>query len=527
MITDRKSSSIALLRMFTDFNLKTWWRSLQGSQFAMILFFGAMMLLIFYQFIQFGVILLRSESMEMIRQLYPWFDKNAYLFVHLMLINTVLTFQFLFTKISRLQITENRKLLALGFPLLYMKRYINLAGFLHPMNLAFHLFWFFYLGSLAGGLVEYLMMLAFIPFIYSLYMTIKWRFRQLFERISGWLSAAGYLFFFILYFVFILRVDRYARLTDEPEVLFAGLMEWTVYSPGALYFLFEGSAVAFFIKIILLVIIVAAAWMFSLELNRQTLFSLKSPMAADKPGKERSWFPVFRKLFGRTGGKNQFYIWSHPYAKAQLFTSLLFPGIFLFLAATIDLEGMGFLVAFFLTMIPVMIMALMMTNIYGFENRELLLSIQFPVRIEDLLFEKIKAAFKVVILFLLVSVLLIPVYYSGALNQLQIAIGIIFIFLFYFNYMLGSAFKNYAKIEKVSLYSLSNPIIPQSTNFFIFITILLFGALIFPVIEAVQQIHILLITAAAGFMGYKVLKRLKILEYNFRQNLIPKLWNEL
>lgn len=527
MITNQKAHSIALLRMFVDFNLKTWWRSIKGSELAVGIFFGLVIMLLFAQVIQFGIIILRAETISAIREIYPWFDDNVLLSVHLLLINSMLLLQFFFTKISRLQLTENRKLLGLGMPFRYLNRYLNLAGFLHPINLLFHLFWLIYLTRLASSTLQLLMVLIYVPLIYGIYMCIKWWFRSLFEKLSGWISAAGYIFLFGVYLLFVFGIMGMDLFGDNPQELFNTLVGWLLYTPAyPLYLLFAGGYSIALTTLLLLIMLVAFT-LVSLELQRQTTITLKTPLASGNPGSAKSFFPWFKKLFGHEGGKSQYYIWNQSYARMQMATALFFPALFLIVVGTSADDSLMVLVSLFLALVPAMALVLMMTNLYGFENRELLLSIQFPVSLSDMLKQKIYAAVKVAGTFLFIALLALAYFVHDPVNYVQQSAAILFIFFFYLNYKITGAFKHYKKIEKVSLYALSSPIIPQSVNFFIFFTIILFGLLLFPVFETIQWLHISLIIAGAGYLLFSILRKLGKLDRSFRKQLIPKLWNEL
>lgn len=516
-----------MVRLFIDFNLKTWWRSLKGSDLAIALFFSAFLLLIFAQVIQFVIILMRAETISAVREIYPWVDDNVLLVTHLLLINSMLFIQFIYTKVSRLQLTENRKLLGLGMPFKYINRYLNAAGFLNPINLLFHLFWMIYLGLMVTSQLQLLLVLIFIPLFYGICMSIKWWFRELFEKLSGWLAAIGYIMLFVLYLFFVFSITGMELVTDDLQEIFAGMVSWLVYTPGYLVYLLFSDARSVLQVSLLIALLAIALFIIAKELQRQTAATLKSPLSSGKPGNTKSYFPWYKKLFGHEGGKSQYYIWSHPYARMQMATAFIFPVMFLYVAATAGDDSFQFMTSMFLALVPAMALILMLTNLYGFENRELLLSIQLPVTLKELIWQKIKAVIKVAGFFLLLALLVLPFYVSNPVTYLQQSAAIFFIFLFYLNFKITSSFRHYKKIEKVSLFALSSPIIPQSVSFFIFITIILFGILLFPVIESIQWLHILLILAGVAFLFFSIVRKLGKLDITFRKQLIPKLWNEL
>ncbi|MDX1592063.1 MAG: hypothetical protein R3283_08870, partial [Balneolaceae bacterium] len=106
-----------MLREFARLNTILWWRSLQSVEVAAILFYSLFLLLILGQFIGVAITLIIAPDITAVRETYPWYTQEVNLMFNLIFINLLWLNQVFFTKISRLRLTDNRKLLGLGMPL--------------------------------------------------------------------------------------------------------------------------------------------------------------------------------------------------------------------------------------------------------------------------------------------------------------------------------------------------------------------------------------------------------------------------
>ncbi len=481
-------------------------------------------MLIFFQFVQLALLFLTAENASVIQEVYPWFDENAWVLFHLALINMVWFMQFGFTKMTRLQLAENKKLIALGFPLKKVVQYINLTGFLHPLNVLFHLFWLIYFTSLANSLTGLFATLLFIPASYLMFIIIKWKLHKLLDKISGPLKWIGGTLLFVITVV-ALAGDQIFTL-ENPEQLIQQLYGVFVYTPGMLFYTFftEGSPVI--LSAASLFLAVSVIWMF-FEVTRQTREALVTPFATETSEKSRSFLRQFITLFGHEGGKSQFYIWSHPYAQTQAGFALLFPAFYLLVVADAGLPGANYIVPMFFTMMPVIICVVMISNLFGFENRELLLSLQFPVKRTNMLAEKLNAAFIVGAFVATAGFVGVLFFFKSPIHLIQVMMGITLIFLIFFNYLMKRSLLHYKKIESVSMFSMSNPVVAQSLSFLSIFGILFLSALVFPVYESIQLFHISAIIAANVYVLIIIRRNLKKFPAIFKKRLIPQLWNEL
>ena len=96
-----------------------------------------------------------------------------------------------------------------------------------------------------------------------------------------------------------------------------------------------------------------------------------------------------KRVFGLNAGKYYYYVMIHPYNKLQLLTLAVVPVVYVPLLLQIKYEAaQTILIPTILAGIPVALLAMGMANMYGYENRELLLHLQFPVKLEKQLKER-------------------------------------------------------------------------------------------------------------------------------------------
>jgi hypothetical protein len=93
-----------------------------------MIFYSLFMALLAWPALQ-GVYLISSVSdVSEIQQTFPWLNDDLFLLIQLAIVNTIWIGQLLLVKPGRLRIEENRKLLAMGYPLGKLANYLNAAG---------------------------------------------------------------------------------------------------------------------------------------------------------------------------------------------------------------------------------------------------------------------------------------------------------------------------------------------------------------------------------------------------------------
>jgi hypothetical protein len=515
-----------MFRLFYEINGKLWWRSLRSVEIGAVFFYSLFLLLIFGQFLGVAMTLLFAPDMDAVREAYPWYTEEVQLMFHLVFVNLIWFAQLFYTKISRLRLNDNRKLLALGMPIGKLTSYLNLAGFFHPVNLMFNLFWIIYLGLMTSSMSHLILVALLIIVNYGLINSFKWRFKRVTSKYSGWSTGALGLIFMVI--VLLATQINLAPFMLQPETLAPYMNQWLIFSPGMIFYSVASGAMSQLMIIVASAFLALICLLLLVDLNAHTQMALLTPAASSEAqnNRKKSGIETFFKWLGHQGGKYFYTVWNHPYSKTQIILTYVFVIPYIAFVAGGGAGG-GFLVSVLLTLIPVIFLMVLLANMFGFENRELLLSLQAPVSRDFLIIERFKAAVKITMIGLLTVYLIIPFLYDTLMTMVQVMMGVLFICMIFVHYVLNSSMSNYKKIESVSLMSVSNPVVPASVNFTGMVMVLILGALTFPVLEGVQMYHILALAAANVILAVLFIKKLDRISNTFNQKVIPHLWNEL
>ena len=513
-----------MFKLFIQINTKIWKDSLTGLKIFSFVIYALLGLLFFGQFVGIALLIMFAPNIEVVQELYPWFTEEMQFFAHLFFINSIWFTQLFFTKISRLHLSENRKFLAFGMPLKKLTNYLNIAGFLQPIHLFFSIFWIFYLGLFAQTFIQYFIVILLVVVNYGIISSFKWRLKNAsidYLKLTNALMATV----IIALVVTLSYVDLNSTI-GQPERFADLFLPWIQFTPGGLLYTLSGHPFELTSSLLIIALLTAALVTLSFDLYYHTKSSLLNSFGTQKKQKVSKRIRLYTKIFGRQGAKFFHSVWSHSYTKNQLLITFVITGMYIFLFHDGTSAG-DVIVGVFLTFIPVMILMLFMTNMFGFENRELLLVIQSPVKTADVAIERVKTSLICTIFGFAVIVITTPFLYSAPATNIQIYTGALFICLVFLNYLLHSSIKNYEKIEDVQLSSLSNPVIPASVTFTAMFIILLLGLVSFPVINQFQWTHIILLSICNCILLYLFWKRLRNIINPFKSQVVPRLWNEL
>lgn len=513
-----------MTKLFLELNGKLWWRSLRTVEVGAILFYSLFLLLVFGQFVGVGFTLIFATDHSAVQEQFPWFTEEVQFMTHLLFINLVWFAQLFYTKISRLRLNDNRKLLAMGMPLHRLINFMNIAGFLHPVNLLFNLFWFIYLGLMATTVVQAGMVSILIVLNYGLVNAIKWRFKKFTAGNSNRVNGLYGLIIMVLV-IFLVQVDLQGYFS-QPDIIAPVINDWLIYTPGMVIYSSATWTPGQLNVLVIFITVLICGFLLQRDLYLQTEKALLTPVASESDEKEKSGVGFFMKWLGQQGGKYFYSVWKHPFSKTQILLTYFFVVPYIVFVST-GTENGGFMTSILLSLIPVIFLMVLMANMFGFENRELLLTLQAPIKRDQIIKERLKTSFIVTVIGLLSVLIFIPFLYYSALTMLQVFTGVIFITLVFAHYVFQSSITNYKKIEDVSLMSVSNPVVPASVNFTGMFIVLILGMVTFPVLEDIQWFHIAAILAGNVILLILYIKKLKRVSDSFNKKVIPQLWNEL
>ncbi|MEX0822851.1 MAG: hypothetical protein WD008_00605 [Balneolaceae bacterium] len=513
-----------MFKLFIRLNTRLWWRSLKGAEFAAIIFYTLFLLLVLSQVIVVAVSLLFVQDIALVREQYPWFTEEVQLAFQLLLINSIWTTQIFFTKVSRLRIHENRKLLALGLPIKKLTMFLNGAGFFHPINVMFHLIWIVYLGLMASELSQYLVVGLFIVANYGIISSFKWKFQLVSKKYLTWINV-----FLSLILVTLIIGSPYINLqsilnnTGQLTGTFLLILHFT---PGGIIYALPNLVPFGFEQIIAVSSLLIMIFLTNHYLIRRTQLALLTPTSSTSQNDQVSRLSFFTKWMGIQGGKYIFNVWNHSYTKTQLIISFFIPAFYIITVSDHSAAG-DFMVAMFLSLVPAFILMLLVTNLFGFENRELLLSLQSPVSLREIVHSRIYSALKVVLVPFIFVLLFVPVFFRSVPGILQITFAIALVCQFIFLFVIKSSINNYKKIENIGLMSVSNPVVPAYITFTCMFIIVLIGVISFIEFGRYQWIHIALLALANAGLAVHLYRKINRIEKPFKLNVLPQLWNEL
>lgn len=512
-----------MFKQFAILNGTLWWRNLRKVELAAIIFYSLFLLVVIGQFMVIVLSLLFASDSAAVRQVYPWLNDDVLLAIHLVFANALWLAQIFFTKLSRLRMQDNRKLLSMGMPVRRLSNYLNLAGFLHPLNMLFHFFWMVYLGFMVSSGIHLLAVLMFVIANYGLIYSFKWRFKIFTSERLKWLN--GILGLILVLLIAVAPYHEFPQITADPQATADWVVSWLQYSPGALFYFLANNIVSMQALAAAILFLSVLIILIHKDLYQNTRNALLKPLSNGSTGESSKSLAKFIKRFGNEGGKFLYYVWHHPYSRTQLLLILI---IIPYLLYAGDFLMIGtFMTSVLLMLIPMTFMLITMTNMFGFENRELLLSLQAPVQPDYVFKQRIYSSLKAILLGILLVSLFIPFLYDTWPTMIQVVLGMFIISLLFMHYLIKSPVVNYKKIEEVSLMSVSNPVVPASISFISMGLVFIAGLFVFIVAGPYQWIHIIILVICNIVLVISLAKRVNRLTNTLHSTLINQLWNEL
>lgn len=471
------------------------------------------------------VVLLDSDPwMEM--QL-PWLTPNIYSFILLIFANAFWVMHFSFTNMRLMNIEENRKLLGFGFPLHRLTRYLMLIGFCHPVNIIYNFSWLVFLLIQVEYIYQVPVAMVAVMLNYTLIYSIKHRFIQVVEK-RFMIVVVG--FFFLVFGLFQLvslatsnATQIFAEFLPRVETINA-VLSWL---PGGMLIQTVTESYGWLYAGVFFVFGVMLTGLLVVDHFNNTKKGLLNPGLKKAEEESSTLWPVLKRVMGRNAGKYYFYVMKHPYNRLQVLTLTIIPIVYVPLLLNVDYEvAQTILIPTILAGIPVALLAMGMANMYGYENRELLLHLQLPVSLEKQLKERFLG---VIILPLLVfyvitavEIWLIPEIGS----PLHIFIANTFFFLMFMLLFVWSSYFQYQRAT-YSSFSYKHPIIPQKVTFAISFLIFSMGYLVFVPLNDLEWYRLTIMSTVIVVMAVYLWQHMYVLVSLFKNRVQMRLWNEL
>lgn len=232
-------------------------------------------------------------------------------------------------------------------------------------------------------------------------------------------------------------------------------------------------------------------------------------------------------MLGKNAGKYYYYVMIHPYNKLQLLTLAIIPIVYVPLLLNVQFEiAQTIAIPTILAGIPVALLAMGMANMYGYENRELLMHLQFPIKLEQQLKERFLG---VIILPLLVfyGITIMEILFIPQIGEvLNIFVANTFVFLCFMLLFIWSSYYQYQKAI-YSSFSYKHPIISQKVTFAISFTIFTVGYLVFVPIEGLEWYRLTIMGVVIVIIGIYIWGHMDVLVNLFKKRILMRIWSEL
>jgi len=471
-----------------------------------------------------AVILLDSQP-EVLRQL-PWLTPEIHYLFLLVFANVFWLLHFSFTSTRLLNMEENRKLLAYGYPVNKLARHLNFIGFFHPLNIIYNLTWVAFLMIQIRHVMYIPVVIAAVLLNYAIIYSLKHRFLKVIEKRFK-------LMVFSLIILFFGSIQVIAILFRNPEIILSQYLPSLESATAFLSYLPGGvllssataeysalTAVAVYAFTALLVFLVFKDHLF------KTKEGLQAPVLEKTEKADSRIWPFLRKWLGPNAGKFYYYILIHPYNRLFILTLVLIPAIYIPLLLHLEESYLtAILIPTMLAAIPVAMLAIGMANMYGYEHREFLLHKQLPVSFEKQLKERFLGII-VVPLFIFYLITIAEIIYLPELGPVfEIYIANTFFFLCFMLVFLWTSFYYYKKTS-YSSFSFKHPIIPQRVTFLMTFLMLGLGYAVFAPMGGWQIYRVLVMMGLIGAIGTYLWLNMDMLVTMFNKKILMRIWNE-
>jgi len=431
------------------------------------------LLILFSNLLGSALVIVFFDKNPIVVQSLPWLTSEIHLLITLIFANVLWILHFSFTSTRLLNMDENRKLLAYGYPAKKLSWHLNLVGFFHPLNVIFNLTWLIFLFMQVRQLMYLPVVLAAVLLNYTIIYSIKHRFLKIVEkRFKIIVFSALFLIFGTIQTIAIIS-RQFKMIVAHYLPGIGALNNYLFYTPGGLlqysatgtYNWGVASAIYAFSAILIFLI-------FRDHLMK-TREGLQKPVREQTVYQHNHLWHFLKQWLGLNAGKFYYYVLSHSYNRLQFLTIALIPAVYIPLLLQMnDSYYSALLIPTMLAAIPVALLAMGMANMFGYENKEFLLHKQLPCSFERQLKERFLGIIVVPLLIFYLITTAEILYLPQLGSVVEIYIANTFFFVCFMLVFLWSSFFYYKKADYTS-FSFKHPIISQKVTFMM--TFLIFG----------------------------------------------------
>jgi len=456
----------------------------------------------------------------------PWLTPEVHQLILIVFANVFWILHFAFTSTRLLNVVENRKLLAFGYPAGKLAWHLNLMSLYHPINVIYNLTWLVFLSIQIESFWNIPVVVCGVLLNYAVIFSIKTRFLKLVEK------RFRMIVFSILFVIFgtfqaIAIISRQTQsIIGNLAIQLTEIIEFFSWLPGGLLYTsatYSHRAVLTTVTVVFLLSLISLVFR---DNYNKTLESLQNPKSNSLKHQTGRLWKFLKKWLGGNAGKYYYYVINYPYNRLQLLAITIIPIVYIPLLLYIDFGVISnVLILTMFAAIPVAILAIGMANMFGYENREFLLHKQFPVPFEKQLKERFLGVITLpLILFYMITIF--EIYYLPQLGDVfDIYISNTFFFICFVLVFTWSSFYQYQKANFGS-FSYKHPVIPQKVTFTLSFAIFILGYTLFIPLYEYHSYRLRIMSFLILAIGLYLFLNFSVLYRTFQARILPRLWNE-
>lgn len=516
-----------MFKKLLKYNWNLFRHSLSGAKMLVLITYGLLVALIFSQVLTSVWVMVTMQNANL-NNIFNWYTPERGHFLLLAFANILWLAQFFFTNIRLVNLEENRKLLTVGYPATKLSQYLTVVAIFHPLNLLFSISWFVMLmlqfGSFQYAPLAIAIALTNLAIIFSL----KFRVLTVVKNYQKWLLLIAITALFVASSYINEFFSSAFFLSFESQL--PTINQFLSFLPGGFIAVLPTFALTPILQIVIIGLCSIGCYLLHRDHITNTRQGLqahngRNTKSSNEEGRLRNWLCT---QFGSHAGKYLFYVVSHPYNKIQALLFLIFPILYVpYLIARLDELGSSqFILLFFFMYAPMGFQLIFLGNMFGYEHRELLKEMQFPILFREQLKERLMGAIIIPMTLLVIVSGAEFIILNEKGNLLSIILGNILIFEAFVGIFLWSTFNRFKKVKWVS-FSFSQPVISQPVAVIFSLLMIVFSALFYisyGAFEGYKQLAMLILIIISGFWIFHFISNI---QQRFIENITPHLWNEL
>lgn len=509
------------------YNWKLFRHSLSSAKILVLITYGLLVTFIFSQVVSSVWVIITMQTTEL-SNIFNWYTPERGQFILLTFANILWLAQFFFTNIRLVNLEENRKLLTVGYPASKLSQYLTLLATFHPLNLLFSISWFILLMLQFNSIFYIPLALAIVLTNLAIIFSLKFRILTVLKNYQKWLLLLALTILFIASSSVNQFFSSSIFLSFENQL--PVINQYLGFVPGGI--IAEIHSVTF--TPFLQAAVIGFCGIICYFLHRDHTSNTRKGLQAHN-GQRTQTFNARGRLrhwlcsqFGNHAGKYLYYVVSHPYNKIQALLFVVFPILYVpyMISRIEELGSWQFLLLFFFMYAPMGFQLIFLGNMFGYEHRELLKEMQFPISFKGQLKQRLWGALVIPLTLLVIVSGAEFIILQGTGNLFSILLGNILIFEVFVGMFLWSTFNRFKKVRWVS-FSFSQPVISQPVAVIFSLLMIVFSALFYisyGSLEVYKQLGMLILIIVSGFWISRFIDNI---QERFIKQITPHLWNEL